>query len=159
MKFTLDNVVGPKPLERRRAIVFMTDGADNALMGYGDGGSQLSFAELLEAVRRNDTLIIPIYLDTENDELSSGWTRTIYENARKTLALLAEESGGLFYKARKIEDLNGVYAQVIEDLGKVYSLGYKPTNDKRDGSWRSVKIQIPNRPDLLTRARPGYYAN
>ncbi len=159
LKFTLDKVVGPKPLERRRAIVFMTDGADNALMGFGDKGSQISFADLLEAVRRNDTLIIPIYLDTENDEASFGWAKTIYENARKTLALLAEESGGLFYKARKIEDLNGVYAQVIEDLGKVYSLGYKPTNEKRDGSWRSVKIQIPNRPDLLTRARPGYYAN
>jgi len=159
LKFTLDKVVGPKPLERRRAIVFMTDGADNALMGFGDSGSQISYADLLEAVRRNDTLIIPIYLDTESDEASTGVARTIYANARKTLALLAEESGGLFYKARKIEDLNGVYAQVIEDLGKVYSLGYKPTNEKRDGSWRSVKIQVPNRPDLLTRARPGYYAN
>jgi Ca-activated chloride channel family protein len=163
LKFTLDKVVGPKPLERRRAVVFMTDGVDNALTGaltgFNGSGSTISFADLLEAVRRNDTLIIPIYLDTENDDSSFGTARIIYGNARKTLARLAEESGGLFYKARKIEDLNGVYAQVIEDLGKVYSLGYKPTNDRRDGSWRSVKIQIPNRPDLMTRARPGYYAN
>jgi len=41
------------------------------------------------------------------------------------------ESGGLYYSARKINDLNGVYDQVINDLGKVYSLGYKPTNEKR----------------------------
>ena len=157
LKFTLDNVLGPRPLDRRRAVVFMTDGADNALMGFGDAGSQITFADLLEAVRHNDTLVVPIYLDTEND--SYGTMRNVYESARKTLALLAEESGGLFYKARKIEDLNGVYDQVIEDLGKVYSLGYKPTNDKRDGSWRTVKIQIPGRPDLLTRAKPGYYAN
>ena len=83
----------------------------------------------------------------------------MYENARKTLALLAQESGGLYYTARKIEDLNGVYDQVINDLGKVYSLGYKPTNEKRDGSWRRVQIQIPNRADLSARSRPGYYAN
>lgn len=162
LKFTLDKVMGPKTLERRRAVVFMTDGVDNALPGgpvVGTRGSTTSFSDLLEAVRRNDTLIIPIYLDTEKDEYSNSFTERKYENARKTLALLADESGGLYYKAKKIEDLEGVYGQVIEDLGKVYSLGYKPTNDKRDGRWRTVKIQLPNLPDLSARTRPGYYAN
>jgi VWFA-related protein len=143
LKFTLDQVIGPKTLARRRAVVFMTDGVDNAL-GEGQRGSTISFADLLEAVRRNDTLIIPIFLDTENDEYSNSFTNRIYENARKTLARLADESGGLYYKAKKIEDLDGVYGQVIEDLGKVYSVGYKPTNEKRDRTWRDVKIQLPN---------------
>src|SRR5262249_47695661 len=48
LKFTLDQVVGPKTVERRRAIVFITDGVDNALMGWGDIGSKISFADLLE---------------------------------------------------------------------------------------------------------------
>jgi VWFA-related protein len=158
LKFTLDQVVGPKTFGRRRAIVLMTDGVDNAL---GEGaGSEISFANLLEAVRKRDELIIPIYLDTESDRgFLPDFGKRMYENARKTLALLAEESGGLYYQARKIADLNGVYEQVINDLGKVYSLGYKPTNEKRDGSWRRVKIQMTNRPDLNARARPGYYAN
>jgi VWFA-related protein len=158
LKFTLDQVIGPKTLSRRRAVVFMTDGVDNAL-GYYGNGSEIAFADLLEAVRHSDTLIIPIYLDTEEGRGFSGFQSRMYENARKTLALLADESGGLYYKARKIEDLNGVYDQVIEDLGKVYSLGYKPTNDKRDGSWRTIKVAVPTRPDLLTRAKPGYYAS
>jgi hypothetical protein len=51
-----------------------------------------------------------------------------------------------------------VYEQVINDLGKVYSLGYKPTKATRDGSWRSVQVSIVNRTDLVTRTRPGYYA-
>jgi len=152
LKFTLDKVVGPKTLERRRAVVFMTDGADSELVGFGEG---LEFSDLLETVRLNDTSIIPIYLDTEgHDPLS----RRVYKTARETLVMLAEESGGLYYKARKIEDLSGVYSQVFEYLGKVYSLGYKPTNENRDGSWRVVKMQIRNRPDLTARARPGYYA-
>jgi len=154
LKFTLDKVVGPKTLERRRAVVFITDGIDNSLAPIVEMNSSVSFADLLETVRESDTLIIPIYLEPSD--------RNVYlrmlENARKTLALLADESGGLFYKARKIGDLNGVYDQVIEDLGQVYSLGYRPTNEKRDGSWRTVKIQISNRPELVTHARPGYYA-
>jgi VWFA-related protein len=159
LKFTLDEVVGPKTFGRRRAIVLMTDGVDNAL-GEGASGSNISFANLLEAVRKRDELIIPIYLDTESDRgILPSFAKRMYENARKTLALLAEESGGRYYQARKIADLDGVYDQVINDLGKVYSLGYKPTNEKRDGSWRRVKIQMTNRPDLSARARPGYYAN
>jgi len=51
LKFTLDNVVGPRTLGRRRAIVLMTDGVDNAL-GASGAGSQISFADLLEAVRK-----------------------------------------------------------------------------------------------------------
>ncbi len=159
LKFTLDNVAGPRTLGRRRAIVLMTDGVDNAL-GGGAEGSEISFADLLEAVRKNDELIIPIYLDTERDRpYLNSFSKRLYENARKTLALLAQESGGPYYTARKIGDLNGVYDQVINDLGKVYSLGYKPTNEKRDGSWRAVHVQIHDRPDLGARFRPGYYAN
>ena len=155
LKFTLDQVLGPKPPDRRRAVVFMTDGADNALSGWSIGSS-ISFADLLEAVRHNDALIIPIYLDTEGD---NPFAARIYANARRTLNLLADETGGLYYKARKIEDLNGIYDQVIQDLGKVYSLGYTSTRPQRDGTWRTVKVEIANRPDLKTRARPGYYAN
>lgn len=157
LKFTLDEVVGPKTLERRRAVVLMSDGVDGALMRYGpQRGSRTPFADLLEQVRQTDTLIVPIYLDTE--ESMGGFGDTEYENARRTLNLLAQESGGSYYKAKKLSDLNGVYEQVINDLGKVYSLGYKPTNPARDGSWRFVQISIVNRPDLVARARPGYYA-
>lgn len=158
VKFTLDEVIGPKTLERRRAVVLMSDGVDNALLRYGPPrGSRTPYADLLEQVRQTDTLIVPIYLDTQ-DSMGGGFAEQEYENARRTLNLLAQESGGSYYKAKKLSDLNGVYEQVINDLGKVYSIGYKPTNPARDGSWRFVQISIVNRPDLVARARPGYYA-
>ena len=159
IKFTLDKVVGPKTLERRRAVLLMSDGVDSALYRQGRAarGSKTTFADLVEEIRQNDTLIVPIYLDTEQ-VIGNPFDKTAYENARRTLNLMAQESGGSYYKARKLSDLNGVYQQVIDDLGKVYSLGYKPTNSARDGTWRSVQISIVNRPDLVARARPGYYA-
>ena len=158
VKFTLESVLGPKSLERRRAVVLMTDGLDGSLMRLGPMvGSKTTFADLLEQVRQIDTLIVPIYLDNE-ESLDHPLVKEQYENARRALNLLAQESGGSFYQARKIADLNGVYEQVINDLGKVYSLGYKPTNATRDGSWRWVQVSILNRADLIARTRPGYYA-
>ena len=158
VKFALDDVLGPKTLERRRAVVLMTDGVDGLLAPVGRvSGSKTSFADLLEQVRQTDALIVPIYLDTEKDWGSGGFADS-YENARRALNLLAQESGGSYYRAGKISDLNGVYEQVINDLGKVYSLGYKPTNATRDSTWRQVVVSISNRTDLVARTRPGYYA-
>jgi VWFA-related protein len=157
IKYALDDVLGPKTLERRRAVVLMSDGVDGSFMRYARAGSTTPFADLIEQVRQTDVLIVPIYLDTQ-ESLGNPFMETEYENARRALNLLANESGGSYYKARKLSDLNGVYEQVINDLGKVYSLGYKPTSPARDGSWRNVQISIANRPDLVTRARPGYYA-
>ncbi len=158
VKFALDNVVESKSLERRRAVVLMSDGLDGALMNPGTSrGSKTSFADLLEQVRQNDTLIVPIYLDTE-ENYGNPLVKAEYQNARNTLNLLAQESGGTYYRARKLSDLNGVYEQVINDLGKVYSLGYKPTNTTRDQTWRWVQVSITNRDDLVARTRPGYYA-
>jgi VWFA-related protein len=157
VKFALDKVVGPKTLERRRAVVLMSDGDDGALSRNEQAGSKTTFADLVEQVRQTDTLIVPIYLDTE-DDYGNIYVKEEYENARRALKLLADESGGTYYKARKLSDLKGVYEQVINDLGKVYSLGYTPTNATHDSSWRWVNVSIVNRTDLVARTRPGYYA-
>ena len=158
VKFALDDVLGPKTLERRRAVVLMSDGVDGLLIRFArTSGSKTTFADLVQQVRQTDALIVPIYLDTEKD-WGSGTLADSYENARRALNLLAQESGGSYYRAGKISDLNGVYEQVINDLGKVYSLGYKPTNATRDITWRQVDVSIVNRTDLVARTRPGYYA-
>src|SRR5260370_35462998 len=111
--------------------------------GYAE--SRVSFADLVEVVRRHDALIIPIYLDMKSSFHGRfrGPGDRVLENGRKTLEMLADESGGLFYQAQKIEDLEGVYVQVIEDLGKGYSLEYRPPNEKPEASWRTVATAVP----------------
>src|SRR5436190_4489803 len=94
LAFTLDNIFDGATSPRRRAVVFMTDGVDNALgPSYGATGSTISFADLLESVRKHDALVVPIYLDTETDHEGYNDDRRTYENARNTLAMLAFESG------------------------------------------------------------------
>ena len=141
---------------RQRAIVLMTDGVDNALTFHRGFGSKTLFADLLETVRRSGTTIIPIYLDTEegSDELS----QRVYRDARNTLGILASESGGILYKANVIDDLNGVYGQVLNDLSRTYVVGYLPENDRKGGEWRAIQVKVPGRPDLLVKTKSGYYA-
>lgn len=155
LKFSL-NSFEDRGNARRRAIVVMTDGADNALQYNGNLGSKTGFAELLETVRKDTTAIFPIYLDTETPDPVA---RRIYADARRTLEMLASQSGGIMYRAKRIEDLNDIYNRVLADVGMIYTLVFSPNNDVRDGSWRRLKVEVPGRPDLRLRHRPGYYAN
>lgn len=145
VKFTYDNIIKKESAGRRSAIVLMTDAIDAT--------RELTFADLFEIVRKNDTTIFPVYLDS-----GGGGSNKFYFKARQSLWLLAEESGGTAYNAKKIKDLSGIYEQIINDLGKVYSVGYEPKNENRDGGWRTLTVKIKNHPDLVIRTRHGYYA-
>jgi VWFA-related protein len=159
LRFVLEHIVSQSRVEgRRSAVVVMTDGVDNALPGVFGDGSVTTFAELIDVVRRSDTIMLPIYLDTEKEGRHQGTPVSAYALARQQLSELAAESGNSVYQARKVEDLNGVYGQVIRDLSTVYSIGYRPANRLRDGSWRAVAVQLVGRSDLVVRARRGYYA-
>lgn len=154
LKFTLDNLFTDKTPQKRRAVVFLTDGVDNSLWG-DKRGSRISFYDLFESVKQSETAIFPIYLDTEGQFPDSV---EAYKTARSTLALLANETGGRSYKAKKIEDLEGVYSDVLTDLTRIYTLGYIPSNEKRDGAWRNIEIKVPGHTELSVKTKAGYYA-
>jgi VWFA-related protein len=67
---------------------------------------------------------------------------------------LAEETGG---RVLQTNDLVAGLAQVAEESRVTYLLGYEPTNTKRDGRYRKLKVEVL-RPGLEVRARAGYFA-
>ena len=144
---------------RRSAIVVMTDGVDNALPDVFGDGSQTSFDQLLRMVRDSEVILFPIYLDTEAEVFQRTRTpHSAFAIAREQLGQLASTSGSRFYRANQLRDLDDVYQQVIGDLGRIYSIGYRPTNTSRDGKWRSVTVQIQDRQDVTARTKQGYYS-
>ena len=160
LRFVLEHVLGQSRAEKRRsAVVVMTDGVDNALPDVIGDGSSTSFEQLVEIVRRFDTIVLPIYLDTEKEANPHSTPKSAYAMARQQLAMLAAESGNEVYQARKVKDLEGIYPRVVHDLSMVYSIGYRPTNSARDGSWRAVTVQLIGHSELGLRARHGYYAS
>ena len=155
---------------KRSAVIFMTDGVDNTFLqsnlgiaslylGSGIKPSEITFTELLETVGQTDVTIFPIYLDTEKNYSGRYDLAKPYRLARKTLQFLAEETGGEYYRAEELQDLNGIYEQIINDLSEVYSLGYEPKNSENDGTWRELTVKIKDRPDLIVRSKRGYHAD
>ncbi len=49
------------------------------------------------------------------------------------------------------------FKNIVEELGVQYTLGYQPTNVKKDGKWRAIEIRVA-KPNLTIRTRKGYHA-
>jgi VWFA-related protein len=81
----------------------------------------------------------------------------MYSAARARLQILADRTGGTLNAINHLEDMGRLYASVAADLRALYTVEYAPTDTKRDGKWRAIKIEV-NRAELISRTRPGYFA-
>ncbi|HEX8088727.1 MAG TPA: VWA domain-containing protein [Blastocatellia bacterium] len=144
---------------QRNAIVVMTDGVDSSLDRYNPASTRVSFNQLAQRLEESDTLVFPVYLDTEYEEVfeRGNSSSEAYAVARDQLDRLAELTGGQKFRAEKVGDLSGVYKQVAAAIRTVYSVGYYPSNAERDGTYRRVRVSV-NRPEAAVRTRKGYYA-
>jgi VWFA-related protein len=144
---------------QRNAIVVMTDGVDSSLDRFDPLPTRVSFDQLARGLEESDAMVFPIYLDTEFDEVFRGGRSSSesYAIARLQLERLAELTGGQAFRAERADDLSGVYKQVAAAIRTIYSVGYYPIRNDRDGSYHRVRVAV-NRPDAAVRTRRGYYA-
>jgi len=75
--------------------------------------------------------------------------------AQDGLRQLATETGG--FASVNMNDLAGTFARIVRENSAYYVLGYSPSNDRRDGKYRSVQVRV-KRPGLQVRSRSGYTA-
>ncbi len=75
----------------------------------------------------------------------------------RQLSRLADASGGRAVIAPDASALSAAFGDVVDELSHQYVLSYAPTNDKRDGTWRALTVEVPGR-DVRLRARQGYRA-
>jgi VWFA-related protein len=157
--YVLRDVIVQSDGVRRSAVVVMSDGVDNALPDVAGPGSRITFEELMSTVNSSEAIVFPIYLDTEEEDVNHYHIpRAAYEMARDQLGRIASACGTNVYYAAKLKDLDQLYAKVIGDLGRVYSIGYRPVNRLNDGKWRSVEVQLVEMPALSARTKRGYFS-
>ncbi len=86
-------------------------------------------------------------------------SRQLYNLARQEMADLARSSGGRAFSAGDLREARAAFAQVAQEIGTQYSLGYYPANKARDGRFRAIRVELKNvQRDAQVRAREGYYA-
>jgi Ca-activated chloride channel homolog len=83
--------------------------------------------------------------------------RRLYQSARRELREIAKRTGGHVYPIKDLSQLEPAYKQIASELGTQYSLAYYPTNDRHDGKWRTLRVEI-RRPGFTVKTRPGYRA-
>ncbi|HJZ68376.1 MAG TPA: VWA domain-containing protein, partial [Blastocatellia bacterium] len=105
---------------------------------------------------------VQIYLigfisDLEKD--SGLFKKSPKDKAESLLNKLAEETGGKAFFPKELSEVHAIAQQISTDLRTQYAIGYYPTNNKKDGSFRAVRVQVNsgNR-RLIARTRNGYTA-
>lgn len=128
---------------RRQALIVFSDGEDTS--------SLVSFEEVLDLAKRSETAIYAIAL-RGNDVQAKG-----FREAEFVMRTLAQETGGRAFFPARIEDLNGVYSQIADELASQYTIGYVSANLRRDGAFRRLVVQT-SRANITPRTKKGYYA-
>jgi len=144
----------------RKAIILLTDGVD--------GFSTTTYRSNVREVEESGTLIYPIQFNTYEDsikELEKLWPNQAkaqkiflkrnYDLGASYLDELARKSGGRVSSAGSLADLTRVFATIVEELSRQYSLGYYPRVEPQAGERRSIKIQV-DLPNVVVRARDSY---
>jgi Ca-activated chloride channel family protein len=128
----------------RRVIVVLSDGMDNS--------SHISLPKTLEAAQKNNVIIYAVSTNgidvTDPREQKTG---------DANLNELAKETGGRALFPSRMADLERSFSRVSDELRSQYSLAYGPTNMKRDGTYRRIRI-VALRKRYNVRCRHGYYA-
>jgi Ca-activated chloride channel family protein len=130
----------------KRVLLVVTDGEDNA--------SHNSLEKTIREIQKTDTVIYTIGLLGEEK-------RKDKNNAMKALKHIAEASGGLAFFPESVDDVHAICEQVAHDIRNQYTLAYYPSNTRKDGTFRSVSVQVippRGRGKLVARTRNGYYA-
>ena len=130
----------------KQVLLIITDGADNA--------SRLTRAE---AIRRVEALggpvvyTIGLLFDTDPRET---------QRAHDDLEMLAQETGGLAYFPKSLDQVNEIASEVARDIRNQYTVGYHSTRPASLSGFRTVHVeaQAPGYKQLTVRTRKGYYA-
>jgi Ca-activated chloride channel homolog len=172
--FSLDKL--SKESSRRKAIVVLTDGVDTQMRNEDrkllaslrpESVATALRPEASDALNRilsrsdlQGVTIYPLALPTGDPAKladPSPLQIELYRAARSRLRLMAERTGGTLNEIQRLDQMATLYAAVAADLRTLYTLEYQPSNIKRDGQWRAIKVGVAN-PEFVSRSKTGYFA-
>ncbi len=143
---TLDRIDG---IPGHKDVILITTGIDTF--------SKLNLDKTLKKIKATkDVTIFPIsvgfaireYFDSHGGAAPHGGTLPMflsnvdYLQADNQLRAFAQLSGGRAYYPRFTGELPSIFQSISHSIRTQYTLGYRPTNAKLDGSYRKLKVEL-----------------
>jgi len=141
---TSEEVLGPAPDKTRRAIILITDGYDT-----------FSRKKLDDAARAAQKAEAVVYSIGIGDKFYDGVNKGVLDK-------ISEKTGGRAYFPKDETELREAFKQIQEEMRSQYLLAYEPSNPAKDGSYRTIEIQLVNpqlqKEKIKLTHRQGYFA-
>ena len=135
-RIKLDDAVG---LASESEVIIYALGLGHGERGsFGHGGGHGRHGGIIFSRQNNDTVDMKSLRAFAD---ATGGEAFFLENAHKGGRDLVDEAA----------------QQVADELKQQYTLGYYPTNTRKDGSFRKIKVEVTDK-SLRVRAKRGYYA-
>lgn len=125
--------------EGRRVVILITDGYDE----HSTGDMSAVLATAMEQQ-------IAVYV------VGIGGVAGISLKGERLLQKLAEHTGGRVHLPSRESQLRAISDAVTTDVFSRYLISYEPSNRKKDGTWREIRVEVPDGFRVVT--RPGYFA-
>ncbi|MGB6625279.1 MAG: VWA domain-containing protein [Candidatus Acidiferrales bacterium] len=137
-----------KGTREKKVLLVVTDGVDH--------DSTHNLAYTVEKLQQSNDIIYAVGLFTKGDDDASE-----IRQGKKALLALTQASGGEAYFPKTIDDVDAICTRIAQDIRDQYLVGYYPSNSSKDGTFRTVKVEltgVKGLGKLTVRARPGYFA-
>ena len=131
----------------KQVLILITDGDDNA-----------STMDLEQTIHRVQQLSGPVIYSIGllfGDEMSRSQVR----HARRALEMLSDETGGMAFFPKSIDQIDQIAAEVARDIRSQYTLGYRSTKPSTEPGFRRVEVTAESKGQgkLTVRTRTGYF--
>lgn len=123
---------------KRRAVILVTDGEDR--------DSFYQEQQLFEMLREADVQLYTIGFVGDLDKEGGFIRKSPQSKAMALLNKMAQETGGKAYFPASVAELPNIARDIASELRTQYSIGYAPTNDRRDGTFRTIRVVINDGP-------------
>ena len=132
----------------KKALLLITDGEDNR--------SRYTFSNVREFLRERDVQIFAIGIVSDwGSQLGAG------QSGRALIDELSNVTGGRAFFPDSVYELEDICNKIAVEMKNQYMLGYRSTNETKDGAWRKIRLKVnppKGLPNLNVRGKNGYYA-
>lgn len=140
-------------IDGRRVIIIVSDGADTL--------SDSTLEDAIGEALKSDCQIY-VVKTTDFDNFARTGRRGSNANLRdltaeRRMQQLTQETGGAVFSPLDDRELETAFSSIAAELAAQYVLSYYPSDIKRDGSFQEISLAVKTRPNLVVRARKGYY--